>query len=134
MPVNSRTPARPAPCCRLLIDLGERRRRRRVLEPPGDRRREVDDAIEILVVDLVGGVGRLVVVGVRAGEEVQRRDARRVEGGDVGRLIRIFLHREVEAGGDVGLLDDLAPTPGSMPVACTVSLLSCIRPTMSKFR
>ena len=71
VPVNTRTPARPPPLLRLLIDLGERRRVGGVLEPLDDRRGEVDDAIEILVVDLVGGVGRLVVVGVRAGEEAQ---------------------------------------------------------------
>ena len=49
-----------------LIDLGELRRVGRVADPPDDRRRELDDAIEVLVVDLVGGVARPVVVGVRA--------------------------------------------------------------------
>ena len=50
-----------------------------------------------------------MVVGVRAGEEAQARHARRVEARDVGRLIRILLQRQIEAGGDVRLLDDPRP-------------------------
>ena len=61
---------------RRLLDLGERRRLRRVADALDDRRREADDAIEILVVDLVGGVARTVIVGVRAGEEAERRARR----------------------------------------------------------
>ena len=38
-----------------------------------DRSREIDDAIEVFVVDLVGGVGRAVIVGMRAGREEERR-------------------------------------------------------------
>src|SRR5437867_4117326 len=73
----------------LLLDLRERRRIARVLDLSDDRRGEVDDAVEILVVDLVGGIGRLVVVGVRAGEEGEAGDARQIERRDIGRLIRI---------------------------------------------
>ena len=69
----------------------------------------VDDAIEVLVVDLVGGVRRLVVVGVRAGREGEARHARLVEARDVGRLIRVRLDDEVEAGGDVGALEQPSP-------------------------
>ena len=69
----------------------------------------VDDAIEIFVVDLVGRVAGPVVVGVRAREEAERRHAGLVEAGDVGRLIRIRLQHEIEAGGDVRLLEDLRP-------------------------
>src|SRR5207245_5376397 len=55
----------------LLLDLRELGRIVRVLDPANDRRREIDDAIEILVVDLVRRVRRLVIVGVRAGEETE---------------------------------------------------------------
>ena len=132
--MKSRTPARPPPLsvgCSTFVNCGAC-----VASPTrrDDRRREVDDAIEIFVIDLVGGVRRPVIVGVRAGEEVQARHAGLVEAGDVGRLIRILLHQQVEAGGDVGLFDQPRPHAGSCPVACTVSLLSCIRPTMSKFK
>src|SRR5262249_54545304 len=56
-----------------LFDLGELRSLCGIADSADYRRREVDHAIEILVIDLVGGVGRTVVVGVRAGEEIQRR-------------------------------------------------------------
>ena len=76
----------------LLVDLGELRRLHRVPDAAHDGRRELDDAIEVFVVDLVGGVRRPVVVGVGAGEEAQARHAGVVERRDVGRLIRIRLH------------------------------------------
>ena len=69
--MNSRTPARPPPLsvdCSTLVNCGACGG---IADPADDRRGEVDDAIEILVVDLVGGVGRPVIVGVGAGEEVQ---------------------------------------------------------------
>ena len=98
-----------AGACRRLIDLGELRRRVEIREPPGDGRGKRHDAIEILVVDLVRRVGRPVIVDVGAGEERQRRHAGLIEGGDVGRLIGILLHLQVESGGDVRLLEDLRP-------------------------
>ena len=133
MPVNTRTPVRLAVCgdCSTFVNCGA------VVEfhqSRGDRRRELDDAIEILVVDLVGGIRRLVVVGMRAGRERQARHAGLVEGRDVGRLIRIRLQLQIEAGRDVRALEDATPTTGLVPVACATSLLSCIRPTMSKLR
>jgi hypothetical protein len=57
----------------LLIDLCERRGGVSILQPPDDRRREVDDAIEILVVDLVRV--RRLWFAVRAGEKLARNAA-----------------------------------------------------------
>ncbi len=92
-----------------LIDLRELRRLVRVGHRADDRGREADDPVEILVVDLVGGVRRLVIVGVRARREGQAHDLCLVEAGDVGRLIRIGLDDQVEAGGDVGALEQARP-------------------------
>ena len=106
--MNTRTPARPPPsvsCCTFVNAGGSVG----VADAAHDRGGEVDDPIEILVVDLVSGVGRPVIVDVRAGEEVEGRHAGLVEARHVGRLVRVGLHDQLEAGGDVGLLDEPPP-------------------------
>ena len=101
-------PARPA-VFDLLLDLGERRRFRRVADARHDRRRKVDDPIEVFVIDLVSGVTGPMVIGMGARKETQRWHARLIEAGDVGRLVGIRLQDEVEAGGHVRLLENPRP-------------------------
>ena len=73
---------------------------------------ELRDAFEAVVVECVGLVGRAMVILMAAGEEIQHRHAFRVERRGVGGQVGIFLEREVEAGGDVAFLDELAPRAG----------------------
>jgi hypothetical protein len=63
----------------LFLDLDVRRAGRLLVGVGDDLLDQVDDAIHPLDVDLLPVVGRTVVVGVRAGEEVQHRNFLRVK-------------------------------------------------------
>ena len=131
--MKTRMPARPHRL-RRLIDFRELWRLVQVHELLAIAVAKLDDAIEIFVVDLVGGIGRTMVVAVRAGEKIETGHAGLIERGDVGWLVWILLKLQVETRRHVRLLEHLRPDRADVPTACAFSLLSCIRPTMSKFR
>src|SRR4030095_3459175 len=83
------------------IDFGECRRHVDVCHRLNDGDGEVGDAIEVLVVDFVGGVARTVIVGMRPRREKERRNVRLVEVGTVGRLIWVWRDIQVESGRDI---------------------------------
>src|SRR5579872_200464 len=75
----------------LLFDLRVRGHRFSIFNPADDRRRKLDYAVEIRVVNLVSGIGWPVIVGVHAGEERHAGNSCRGERHHIGRLIGIVL-------------------------------------------
>ena len=78
-------------------------------EVRNDSSREVRNPRHALIIDLVGLVGRAMVIFVAAGEEMEHRHAFGIKGGNIGWEVGIILQRQVEPGGDVASLDQLAP-------------------------
>ena len=75
----------------------------------GDEAHEFGDLGSIDVVDLVGGVAGHVVVGVGAGEGVQRGDAFQIERGAVRRQMGVVLRRDRQTDGRIAFFDLLRP-------------------------
>src|SRR5439155_24644394 len=73
---------------------------------------EAGDAVQPVVVQLVRSVGGTVIIVVAAGEETQDRNLFGVQRGGVRRQIGVVLQRQIKAGGDIALLDQMPPVRG----------------------
>ena len=77
--------------------------------PPGDEPGETGDPGEPFVVQLLGGVRGLVVIGVGSGEQVEGGHALAVERRRVGGQVGVVGQRQIESPRHVGALHDARP-------------------------
>ena len=78
----------------------------------GDQAHQFRDFGRAFEVDLVGGVGRAVVILVVAGEGVEDRHAARVKAGGIRRSVTVALQRERQTDRHVAFFDLRFPPVG----------------------